>query len=187
MEEIKYLTTIDEIKAIADPYRYRIINCFNSLEVPATVKQIADRLGEVPAKVHYHVKVLERLGFLVLHHTEEINGIIAKYYELTARHFEVKYDQDDVIAKGLVLSEVQKAVAKLYSGSKDVFFDVLEKHKNNREVIKGVFSTQEVFLTKDQAEAVCQYITQFAEENKERDSNNKKQYHYFFTLFNMEA
>lgn len=33
-------------------------------EEPLTVKQLADRLGEVPSKVHYHVKELERIGVL---------------------------------------------------------------------------------------------------------------------------
>lgn len=60
------------------------------LNKPSTVKQIADEMGDVPAKVHYHVKKLEMAGILRLNHTKEINGIIAKYYEPTAKTYKIE-------------------------------------------------------------------------------------------------
>ena len=78
-----------EIKAFSDPYRMMIMKQYYKLARPATVKQIADEMGEVPAKVHYHVKKLESVGILKLKHTKEINGIIAKFYEPTAQTFKV--------------------------------------------------------------------------------------------------
>lgn len=59
------------------------------MKKPATVKQIADKLGEVPANIHYHVKKLEKSNIVSLDHTEEIRGIIAKYYKPTAERFEI--------------------------------------------------------------------------------------------------
>ena len=90
MKDVKHLKTLEEIRAISDPYRYKILNCFYKIGEPITVKQLADELGEVPAKVHYHVKKMEKAGLLTLVHTKEINGIIAKYYEPTARHFRIE-------------------------------------------------------------------------------------------------
>jgi Predicted transcriptional regulators len=90
MEETKELNTVEEIKVLSDPFRYKILNCFYKVGVPSTVKQIADNLGEVPAKVHYHVKKMEKTGILILTHTKEVNGIVAKYYEPTAKRFEIK-------------------------------------------------------------------------------------------------
>ncbi len=47
-------------------------------------------MGEVPAKVHYHVKKLESAGILKLQHTKEINGIVAKFYQPTVDHSKSK-------------------------------------------------------------------------------------------------
>ena len=43
-----------------------IMKQYYKLGKPATVKQIADEMNEVPAKVHYHVKKLESVGILKL-------------------------------------------------------------------------------------------------------------------------
>lgn len=59
--EHKVLSTIEEIKIYSDPYRIQIMNMFNRQGRPSTVKEIADQMGEVPAKVHYHVKSWRKL------------------------------------------------------------------------------------------------------------------------------
>lgn len=90
MKNVKVLTTLDEIKSFTDPYRIIIMKHYFRLGKPATVKQIADEMGDVPAKVHYHVKKLEAAGILRLNHTKEINGIVAKYYEPTAKTYKIE-------------------------------------------------------------------------------------------------
>lgn len=77
------ITEEADIKILSDPYRIRILDTFKSFGRPATVKQVADRLGDTAAKVTFHVKKLIGLGLLTLDHTEMINGIMAKFYELT--------------------------------------------------------------------------------------------------------
>jgi predicted transcriptional regulator len=90
MKNVKVLTTLNEIKSFTDPYRIIIMKHYFRLNKPSTVKQIADEMGDVPAKVHYHVKKLETAGILRLNHTKEINGIVAKYYEPTARTYKIE-------------------------------------------------------------------------------------------------
>lgn len=78
----------------------------------ATVKQIADKLGEVPANIHYHVKKLEKFDVVRLHHTEEIRGIVAKYYKPTAERFEIQCTEDiDKAARTLILGETQRMIS----------------------------------------------------------------------------
>ncbi|MGL5244429.1 MAG: ArsR/SmtB family transcription factor, partial [Sarcina sp.] len=84
MRDVVSLTTLEQIKAYSDPYRLKIITFLRNNREAATVKEIADFFGEVPAKVHYHIKKLEKAGILELVRTKEIKGIIAKYYYLTA-------------------------------------------------------------------------------------------------------
>jgi len=90
MKNVKILTTLEEIKSFTDPYRIIIMKHYFRLNKPSTVKQIADEMGDVPAKVHYHVKKLEAAGILRLNYTKEINGIVAKYYEPTAKTFKIE-------------------------------------------------------------------------------------------------
>lgn len=95
MEKIRDLMTENEIKVFSDPYRLKIIKTIREMGRSATVKEIADKMEEVPAKVHYHLKKLEKIEVLKLDYTREINGIIAKYYKLTADSFRINYEGID--------------------------------------------------------------------------------------------
>lgn len=74
------LQSDEEVKLVFDPYRKKILGTFIRSKEPLTVKQVADKLGDQPAKVHYHVQKFIKAGVLELAKTENINGIIAKYY-----------------------------------------------------------------------------------------------------------
>lgn len=78
--------TDKEMKIVLDPYRAKIIKVYEDSKEPLTVKQVADSLGEVPAKVHYHVKKLLSIDLLELDKTKIINGIVAKYYRLKYKY-----------------------------------------------------------------------------------------------------
>jgi len=185
MEERKVLSTVEEIKAVSDPYRYKILNCFHSVGVPSTVKQIADRMGEVPAKVYYHVKKMEAAGILCLHHTQEVNGIVAKYYELAAATFDIRHE-DGSDSSGLFLSEAQQMVSQMYTSSRDLIIETISKNKGNREKIDATLSTQEIYITRDQAKELANFIVKFSDENREKNQECEEKYHYFFSLFCIE-
>jgi DNA-binding transcriptional ArsR family regulator len=78
---------IDELRALLD--RKRVVILRTLAEESLTVKQLADRMGLVPASVHYHVKVLERVGLVALVDTKEKSGLLEKYYRSVAREFQV--------------------------------------------------------------------------------------------------
>lgn len=81
------LRNIDELRALLD--RKRVVILRMLAEEALTVKQLADRMGLVPASVHYHVKVLERAGLVALVEVKEKSGILEKYYRSVAREFQV--------------------------------------------------------------------------------------------------
>ncbi len=81
------VSDIDELRALLDSKRVVILRML--AEESLTVKQLADRMGLVPASVHYHVKVLERSGLVALVDTKEKSGILEKYYRSIAREFQV--------------------------------------------------------------------------------------------------
>jgi DNA-binding transcriptional ArsR family regulator len=77
------LETLEQLRAVADRLRLRILE---QLALQAmTVTQLAAVLGEVPAKLHYHVRELEKVGLLKLVETREKGGILEKYYRSVAK------------------------------------------------------------------------------------------------------
>ncbi len=88
MLEYYEIENIEQLRAIADMLRLRIFEMLQNK--PMTVTQLGEELGEAPAKVHYHVRELERVGLLRLVETREKGGILEKYYQPIAREISVK-------------------------------------------------------------------------------------------------
>ena len=189
MKDIKELTDADEIKAISDPYRIQIISCFRKLDRPATVKNIADEMGEVPAKVYYHIKKLEKVGILKLVYTENIKGIIAKYYELTAKSFSIKHEDKEIESSlsQVFLGETEKFVQNTFNHSKDIFLNEIRNSKSSNNEIEGRLMTNTMYLTDEEAEELKEYINNFMHIHSKNSpvNNNKKEYHFFSSIINI--
>lgn len=73
------LTTRKQLDIFMNPQRQRLLK---TLEIsgPMTSKQLSDVLRISSSSVTHHIKQLEQLGLVELHHTETIHGIQAKYY-----------------------------------------------------------------------------------------------------------
>lgn len=87
MRERYEIETVEQLRAIADLLRLRIIEMLEKRAM--TVTQLGEELGLAPAKVHYHVRELERVGLLELVETREKGGILEKYYQPIAREISV--------------------------------------------------------------------------------------------------
>lgn len=133
MKDTIKLSTMEEIKTYSDPYRLRIITFLRNSKEEATVKEIADYLGEVPAKIHYHIKKLERAGIIELVRTKEIKGIIAKYYYLTANNYLIEGEEIQTQTQKVYKSQVLNIVNDYYDKSKEKSIDTLIKKFNNTD------------------------------------------------------
>jgi DNA-binding Lrp family transcriptional regulator len=178
LEESKGLTTLEEIKAINDPYRLQIVFYYQRMGRAATVKEIADNMGEVPAKVHYHVKKLESAGILRLSHTKNVNGIIAKYYELTARDFHIKVNNiNPEISRQVASQNVQLTVIAAYDSSKKI---VVEDTPEDTNVM---LSTNTLYMTEEKARELKKILHDFVKNYKvDRGEEGAKEYHLFNVL-----
>lgn len=87
MRERYEIETVEQLRAIADLLRLRIVEMLEKRAM--TVTQLGDELGLAPAKVHYHVRELERVGLLALVETREKGGILEKYYQPIAHEISV--------------------------------------------------------------------------------------------------
>ena len=190
MEVQKTLSTLEEIKAFSDPYRLQILTHFKQLERPATVKQIADIMGEIPSKVHYHIKKMEKYDLLHLVRTEEINGIVAKYYEPTAEEFIIKHKKYGDSIDKVVLSETERTISIIYDESKNIVIKQLErmaqleKEKDiNKELYTGGFMSDEIYLSPEEAQEVSELLKTINKKygNKKKSDNKKNIKYHLFT------
>lgn len=109
----KPLTTVEQLKAFAEPVRTRILGIIQNQ--PATAKQIADRLGIAPGTAGHHLQVLEAAGLAQVVARRLVRGIVAKYYTRTARVFNFSLPHE---AAGLtpfclrILSDARREIAE---------------------------------------------------------------------------
>ena len=81
------LQNLEQLRAVADMLRMRIVDTLR--ERPMTVTQLGEMLDIAPARIHYHVRELEKVGLLRLVETREKGGILEKYYQPIAYDFTV--------------------------------------------------------------------------------------------------
>lgn len=180
MQQHKVLSTIEEIKIYSDPYRIQIMNMFNRQGRPSTVKEIADLMGEVPAKVHYHVKKLEKIGLLTMVSTREINGIIAKYYEPFSGEIHLRHkDEEDENSplKQVFRSETLKLLNEMFEQSRQRFMNHAEHDRQEKRFI----SDMTLYATADEVEELYQKIVELCKPYLTK--NEQKSDHQVFQLF----
>ena len=186
----KTLKTIEEIKAFSDPYRLKILNHLYMLGIPATVKQIADSMGEVPANVHYHMKKLEKFGIVTMVDTKIINGIVAKYYEPSAFAFNIVDKTLSDNSKKVYKAELEKFIDECFNKAETIFIDQLRKQVDNKNVEgipKCMLSEDYIYMTKEEADIFKQYITDFVQQHSKKDSSkDKDKYHVFSSIVFIE-
>lgn len=152
-DKLKVIRTDEELKVFTDPYRMRIIETFLQNDQPMTVKQVADTLGEVPAKVHYHVKKLLKIKLIELDHIQVINGINAKYYKLLYQQFKVELSSG---AKTAQFKSQMNYITRMITRILDEFRkDILTREdkfvpENKDRDYEGMISHNSLYLTKDE-------------------------------------
>ncbi len=79
--------SLEQVRALADELRVRIFSLL--AQEPMTVTQVGKALDVAPAKIHYHVRELERVGLVRQVFTREKSGILEKYYRAVAKDISV--------------------------------------------------------------------------------------------------
>ncbi len=85
MQDLYIVKTREEIKALAEPMRIRLLEAFGG--EPMTTKQAAQQMGVSATKLYHHVELLEKLGLIELVKTNRVRGATEKYYQAVARHY----------------------------------------------------------------------------------------------------
>ena len=133
------LKTTEEIKAVSDPYRLKILRVLSSYEEGATASMVAEEMEEVPSKVYYHIKKLEKVGVIEIVKTEVINGIVAKYYKKTADTFSIEGDKEEM-NNPLFLNETYKTIKSVYDESLETIRGAINSGDTSKDITPMIIS-----------------------------------------------
>lgn len=85
MEYIRRIQDFEQVKILADNRRLTILRLL--MAAPMTLSQLGLELGEHPARVRHHLKLLEGAGLIEMVDTRVVRGFVEKYYRARARAF----------------------------------------------------------------------------------------------------
>jgi DNA-binding transcriptional ArsR family regulator len=115
----------EQLKTISDPTRTKILTY--TIEKAYTGKQLATLL-EIPAPtVHYHLKALEKNGFVEVVDTEIKNGIVQKFYKAVAYGIIISdnllphSEEISDSIRGMALSILSRAQDRVLNAPDDAF------------------------------------------------------------------
>ena len=86
-ETVFRVETDQQLHAVGSLARHRVLRVLR--DGPATVTQIADRLGIAKGSSHYHVGVLAKVGLIRVVETRKVRGVEERYYAMDATAIEL--------------------------------------------------------------------------------------------------
>lgn len=107
MEKIEPLRAFEQIKVLSDPNRMSILRLL--MAGPATLTQLGISMGEHPAWVRHHVKILESAKLIEISEVRITAGVTEKFYRAKA---------PALFLQELILPKTEKPVI-IFSGSHD--------------------------------------------------------------------
>jgi len=78
-----HLETEQQIRALSNVTRHRIWGLL--ADGPATITQLAARLGVLKGSASYHIRILEEAGVIHVVRTRKVRGVHERYYDRAAR------------------------------------------------------------------------------------------------------
>jgi DNA-binding transcriptional ArsR family regulator len=101
-EEFAHAETPDQLKALGSEIRIAILDLLN--ERAASVTELAEALDRPKGTVGYHIKVLEKAGFIRVIRTRQVRAMTEKFYGRVA-HTVVFHGLPDAQNKMFMLQE----------------------------------------------------------------------------------
>ena len=93
------ITRPDQLHALADPTRWRILG--RLLEGPASIQELSRPLAAPKGTVGHHVRVLDAAGLIRVAEKQRVRGVVEKRYARVARQFRLPdADGEEILALG---------------------------------------------------------------------------------------
>ena len=85
MDDHLTITRPDQLQALGDPTRWRILG--RLLDGPASIQELARALGTAKGTIGHHVRALDAAGLIRLAETHRVRGVVEKRYARVAKQF----------------------------------------------------------------------------------------------------
>jgi hypothetical protein len=177
----RIISTSEEFKIFSDPYRMEIINTYRSKDRALTATECANLMGEIPSKVHYHIKKLLKIDILTLDHVKVINGINARYYKLPKANFLIRLEDEKQQKMYSSLNKVESVAVNMIDTFKSNYIKTAQKAIDDKitdETEVGNVGTTRLYLSKDDYKKLINDIEKLLEKYTLDDDESKKKYDF---------
>jgi DNA-binding transcriptional ArsR family regulator len=177
------IETADQLKAIADPLRRRLLEIFAS--EPMTTKQAAGLLNEKPTRLYHHVDLLEKTGLIELIKTRQNRGTVERYYRSVAKKFAVGRDLVEVSSGAGDESSIENMLtAALENSSKKL----RESADADLPVGTGTgraiaLASSEVYLDDEAVNELADVVQKWFEKNEGSKKKKGARHHFMMVVF----
>ncbi|GAA2036967.1 hypothetical protein GCM10009839_42630 [Catenulispora yoronensis] len=87
MTDRVHIESDEQLRAIASHMRHRILRVLR--DGPATITQVAERLGIAKGSSNHHIKILAKAGLVHVVETRKVGGATEQYYAMTGKTIEL--------------------------------------------------------------------------------------------------
>lgn len=144
--DVYYIENLEQMRAVADDLRRRIVDSLSARAM--TVTQLGELLGVAPAKAHYHVRELERVGLVRLVETREKGGVLEKYYRTIARVLAVSPDVLRMVTPDESLALIEGVMRSQMAAYLDAVQRTIRTKRWGEDII--AFTTGSLWMTNDE-------------------------------------
>lgn len=142
MTGVYYIKTHEQLKAIADPLRTKIL--MNLVKHEYTGQQLAEMLEITRNNIYFHLKELEKHEVIQVVRKEEKNGIVQKYYRAVASRFipedHLLPSEDLIETSRQVFMETIETTRKKIVNAPASSFALSSKHETLRKNLAAMYS-----------------------------------------------
>lgn len=137
---------VETMKVIADGLRLKLVK---AMQQPITVKTIATELDMPPAKLYYHVNMMEKHGLIQVVGVNLESGVAEKLYQVTARRFKIQ--NPILMGEGLEKETAVSLWASLLDETKEEFLLNYQVRDEEAQPPRYPFASKKAFrLTNEQ-------------------------------------
>lgn len=177
--ETYQLETIEQMRALAEELRLRIIEALGRQAM--TSKQVALLLGEAPAKVHYHLHELEKVGLVNLVDIREKGNMLEKYYRAVARNISASETLFQRVPSDETIATIREFLQQISQRFMQVLADSLNRQAWE-EHISAHLNGEQLWMTNEEYQQLVKQISALVEPYKNPHSNAGEQEYTFIEI-----
>lgn len=181
----------NQLKALSDPFRVKLM--LRLVESPFTGQQLSEIFDLSRARIHYHLRELEKLGLIEIVKTEEKNGIIQKFYQSVASGFypdaSLMPHKEEIsnTKRQMLYGMLDRTMTRLLEAPNDAFEEAGPNDPADWNILATSWETK---VTEENFRWYTKKYFELLEElqnRAEKDANNPDAKHYYMSGYGFQV